>query len=79
MVKLITISKKMYPLLHEMQRLGGFYTSEGIEYLNRHYDEIKRERVGWDTTRYFRVVEFNDDDKKVHMPETEINPPTPFL
>ena len=71
------INKKRYPFLYEFYRLRKMRTLEGREFWENHEMRISIERAKLNLILSIRN-EFGDN-KKIHMPETEYNPPTPFL
>ena len=71
------ICKKRYPFLYEFYRLEKMRTLEGREFWENNEMRISIERAKLNLILSIRN-EFGDN-KKIHMPETEINPPTPFL
>lgn len=71
------LSKKFYPYYAEYDRLGKSDTEEGRKFLEENKSNIDDEisqclEFGW-----YRKM--NLDSRFVHCPETEYNPPTPFL
>ena len=77
MKKISYISKRLHPHLYEYYRVGGFDTWEG-----RKYYKMKEHWIMMELTSCWNL--FNNrarsgGNKKIHMPETEPNPPTPFL
>jgi hypothetical protein len=71
------INKNLYPHLYEFHSLGGFNTEEGQDYFHANGTKISREDYYSMKIEVYRR-KFGKT-KNIHMPETEINPPTPFL
>ena len=69
-------NKKLFPHIHHYVMLGEA-TEQGKIYARTNTKIINDEFI-----KLFKIESHRDDlggDKKIHMPETDHNPPTPFF
>jgi hypothetical protein len=71
-------NKKELTHYHEFVSLGGVRTEQG-----KKYGEDNSRILSYEYLKLLETLRYRDEDlggdKNIHMPETDHNPPTPFL
>ena len=71
------IDGKVCPHLLEFKLLGGFFSEQGMEYYEKNWEDVRMEdKIHVRSVKDRRRM---GGDLNIHLPETVVNPPTPFL
>ena len=71
------IPKHIFPHWYEYHYLNEQNNNDACEYWIKNIDKIRFEKSYWKETINIRYG--LGGDRNIHCPETEYNPPTPFL